>query len=180
MNIRELLPGDERSAVEAHDELARENFEFLLGYRRGEPWRDYLDRLERERAGVDLLPGRVPASFLVGDVGGSIVGRISIRHRLNDNLAVVGGHLGYAVIPAYRGRGYATALMAGGLEVLASLGVEEALVTCSSTNAASAVVIERHGGVLIDVVTPDGDSGPAWRRYRVGTGRPDRVESPAT
>jgi predicted acetyltransferase len=54
---------------------------------------------------LDLAEDRVPGTFLVAAVGGTIVGRISIRHELNDFLAHEGGHIGYGVLPRYRRRG---------------------------------------------------------------------------
>jgi predicted acetyltransferase len=53
------------------------------------------------------------------------------------------------------------------LTLLASLGVEQALVTCDDDNAPSAAVIERAGGVLEDV-RPTADGIPK-RRYWVPT-----------
>jgi ribosomal protein S18 acetylase RimI-like enzyme len=79
-----------------------------------------LDGLERERVGVDLPDGRVPATFLVADVAGVIVGRVSVRHELNDRLSLVGGHIGYAVRPSFRRRGYVTAMLRHALGVARS------------------------------------------------------------
>jgi len=162
MDVRSLTRADEASAVRAHEQLVGEGFELLLGWSPGTDWPAYLDRLERERAGIDLADGRVPATFLVAVVDDEVVGRVSVRHELNDFLARVGGHIGYAVVPSARGRGYATAMLRHGLGVLAPLGVTRALVTCDDDNRASAAVIERCGGHLEDVV--DGK-----RRYWVPT-----------
>ena len=106
--LRPLLPADEPDARAAHRELADEGFELILGLDEAPSWAELLASLERERTGQDLPPGRVPATFLVAVVDGRIVGRLSVRHRLNAYLATVGGHLGYAVRPAFRRRGYAT------------------------------------------------------------------------
>jgi predicted acetyltransferase len=101
----------------------------------------------------DLVPG----TFLVADVDGKLVGRVSVRHRLNGFLANFGGHIGYAVRPRYRGRGYAGEILCQSLIVARAEGVERALLTCDDENVASIVVIERHGGVLEDVrIDPDG------------------------
>ncbi|MFC4615693.1 GNAT family N-acetyltransferase [Cellulomonas algicola] len=164
--LRPLTAADEAEAWAAHDELAREGFEFLLDGRRDD-WSRYLAHLADERAGVHLLPGRVPATFLVADVGGVLVGRVSVRHALNEALALVGGHIGYAVRPAHRRRGYATQMLRQSLVVARSVGVERALVTCDDDNVASARTIERCGGVLQDLVPVDGR--PAKRRYWVPT-----------
>jgi len=96
--------------------------------------------------------GWVPATLLwIVDDGDQVVGRVSIRHRLNEHLLQVGGHIGYAVIPSARRRGHATAALAQSLPIAAGLGIDPALVTCDDTNVASRRVIEKNGGVLEDV-----------------------------
>jgi predicted acetyltransferase len=76
------------------------------------------------------------------------VGRMSIRHELNDWLAEVGGHIGYDVRRSRRREGHATAMLAAALPVARDLGVEKALLTCDVDNVASRRVIEHNGGVL--------------------------------
>lgn len=88
--------------------MAAEGFTFGLGFEGGILWSAYLQELEEWRAGIDLPNGMVPATFLVADVGGEVVGRTSVRHVLNDSLARVGGHIGYCVLREHRRRGYAT------------------------------------------------------------------------
>jgi predicted acetyltransferase len=79
------------------------------------------------------------------------IGRMSIRHTLNDWLSEVGGHIGYDVRRSRRREGHATAMLAAALPIARSLGVERALLTCDEDNTASRLVIERNGGVLEDV-----------------------------
>ena len=145
--LRPLTTADEHEAWQAHAELAREGFDFLLDARPGD-WPGYLRRLADDRAGVDLPPRYVPATFLVADVGGVIVGRVHVRHALTEALARVGGHIGYQVRPAHRRRGYATAMLAAALDVAREAGVEDALVTCDDDNEASIRTIESNGGFL--------------------------------
>jgi predicted acetyltransferase len=82
--------------------------------------------------------------------GGEYVGRMSIRHELNDWLREVGGHIGYDVRRSRRGEGHAKAMLAAALPILGDLGVEQALLTCDEDNVASRRVIEHNGGVLED------------------------------
>ncbi|MGV8972461.1 MAG: GNAT family N-acetyltransferase, partial [Rhodoglobus sp.] len=63
-----------------------------------------------------------------------MVGRVSIRHKLNAFLAEVGGHIGYGVRPAFRRLGYATQMLHQALELARSLEIERALVTCDGDN----------------------------------------------
>ncbi|TQL02059.1 GNAT family N-acetyltransferase [Cellulomonas sp. SLBN-39] len=166
LQLRRLTAGDEDQVREAERELAADGFEFLAGHG-GRPFAEQLAALDAEARGTDLPAGRVPATFLVGVVDGVIVGRVSVRHRLNAWLAQHGGHIGYAVRPAYRRQGHATALLRAGLAHCADLGIDRALVTCADTNVASARTIERCGGVLQDVI--DRHDNRPLRRYLVPT-----------
>lgn len=79
------------------------------------------------------------------------LGRIAVRHRLNDQLRLIGGHIGYDVRPTARGRGHATAMLRAVLPLARALGITPAaLVTCDAGNLASRKVIERCGGTLQD------------------------------
>jgi len=165
--LRPMTVSDEKQAKQAHQELAADDFEFFF-LRQGEQWVAYLERVERERLGVDLREGWVPATFLVAEVEGQVVGRVSIRHDLTAHLARVGGHIGYGVRPAFRRRGYATDILRQSLAVAASIGLDRVLVTCDSDNLGSARVIETCGGLLENVL-PGSDGSVGTRRYWVKT-----------
>ncbi|MDO5676711.1 MAG: GNAT family N-acetyltransferase [Propionibacteriaceae bacterium] len=96
--------------------------------------------------------GWVPATMLWAVADGEWLGRVSVRHELNDFLRQVGGHIGYAVRPSVRRRGIGGLLMRAGLDRLAELGVDNALVTCDDDNVASYRIIESAGGALENVV----------------------------
>jgi predicted acetyltransferase len=167
--LRPLEPSDEAAARAAHAELAADGFSFLLDLREGEPWHDYLARVELWRAGAGLPDGRVPATFLVAEVGGELVGRTSVRHSLNPWLARWGGHIGYGVRPPFRKRGYATEILRQSLLVARALGLDKVLITCDEGNVTSAAVIERCGGLFESTVPGEKGSG-AKRRYWVELG----------
>lgn len=164
LRLRPLHDDDEDEFVAAHHEMAeRDGFVFGLGYQDGMRWQEYLLRLAADRRG-DLLPdGFVPSTFLVAEVDGTIVGRTSIRHQMNDFLLRESGHIGFGVLPAHRRRGYATEILYQSLVVARALGIDRVLVTCDQGNIASAKTIERCGGVLESVVTAS--HGPAKQRY---------------
>lgn len=164
LRLRPLRMDDEVEALRAHEELAADDFEFVLGWSSERTWADVLAQYERERLGIDLPEDRVPATFLAAEVGGELVGRVSIRFALNDWLATYGGHIGYGVRPAHRKRGYATEMLRQSLVVARAGGVDRALVTCDDDNAGSAATIERCGGVLENVVD-DPAGGSPKRRY---------------
>lgn len=163
MWTRVLRPGDEGPFLAGHRAMASEGFRFALNHEPGMPWPAYLDRLASHRCGVDVPAGLVPATFLVAVVEGTIVGRASIRHELNDWLRHEGGHIGYGVLPRHRGRGFATEMLRQSLVIARSHGVDRVLVCCDESNRTSAAVIERCGGRLESTVT--GEDGVAVRRY---------------
>jgi predicted acetyltransferase len=165
LRLRPLRLSDEADFRMAHEVMAAEGFTFGLGYEPGMPWRVYVDALSAQRRGIVPPGGLVPATFLVADVGGKIVGRTSVRHVLNEFLEHEGGHIGYGVLPSYRLRGYATEILRQSLVVARAEGVDLVLITCEDSNAGSAMVIERCGGVLDSVVTSR--DGQPTRRYWV-------------
>jgi hypothetical protein len=64
MKLRPLVLSDQESALQAHHELMLENWEFLLNsFNEQEPWGDFLERVENQRMGKNLEPGRVLATF---------------------------------------------------------------------------------------------------------------------
>ena len=152
---------DESACRRAQDELT--DYPFLLLWDQDRPWGNYVDLLDRLRDGSAVPGDFVPSTFLLAEVDGEIVGRLSVRFVLNDFLAAEGGHIGYAVLARFRRRGYATALLHRGVGILEARGVSRILVTCDDDNASSAHIIERCGGVFESLVTTT--DGTPLRRY---------------
>lgn len=166
---------DEAVMRAAHEELSAEGFSYLFHPECS--WGEQLHRIEEQSRGVNLPSGQVRSDFLVAELltadghrpperglDAIIVGRVSIRHTLTPLLFEIGGHVGYAVRPGFRGRGYATQMLTLSVERLGGLGVKDVLVTCDEDNVFSIRVIERCGGVLEDT-RRIADEAPAKRRY---------------
>lgn len=129
------------------------------------PLARYLDVLRAGASDHAPTPTRVPATFLFAFLGPRIVGRVAIRHRLTPALEREGGHIGYAVVPEFRRRGYATAMLRWAIQFARTeLGLSRLLVTCDDGNVGSIRTIEKNGGVLDDVVVV---GERTIRRYRV-------------
>ncbi len=163
LRLRPPAPGDEAAVLAAHRDLAAEDFTFALDYEEGMTWAAYLNLLDAQRTDRGLPPDRVPATFLVADVDGSMVGRVSVRHRLNDWLRHEGGHIGYAVVPGERRKGYATEILRQALVVARSVGVDDVLVCCDEGNVGSSTVIVTCGGAYDSTV--EGTRGHRVERY---------------
>jgi predicted acetyltransferase len=157
LRLRPPCPEDEAAFAAGHQAMAAEGFTFGLGYAPGRPWATYLRELEDHRHGRNLPTRHVPGTLLVACVGQEIVGRTSVRFRLNAFLSERGGHVGYCVLPQHRRRGYATEILRQSLIIARAAGVGRVLVTCDEGNAGSRAVIEACGGVLDSVVTQDGE-----------------------
>ena len=132
--------------------------------RENESFTAFLRRLKGYRVGVGLPKGWVPATIYWLVEGTTFLGRLSIRHRLTKELRKVGGHIGYAIRPSKRGKGYGTKILALGLAKARKLGLGKVLITCDETNIASRRVIEKNGGVLKDVVS-NGKGKPKKLRF---------------
>lgn len=163
LRLRPLRRGDEAVVRSAHEAMRADGFPFALGLDEADGWEGYVTGLERQARGVEVPEGRVPATFLVAEAGGEIVGRSSIRHELDDFLRREGGHIGYGVLAAHRRRGYATEILRQSLVVARRVGVRDVLVICDEDNLGSRTVIERCGGRFDAVVT--GASGRPLRHY---------------
>ena len=163
--LRPPTAADQPACLAAHSEF--DDFPFLLQWSPERPWALYLRLLDGLRTGSHIPEGLVRSDFLVAEVDGTLVGRVSIRYELTEALALRGGHIGYGVRPAFRRRGYATSILEQSVGLAHSGGVDRILVVCDDDNGASAAVIERCGGVLESVVAPD-DGMAAFRRYWIG------------
>jgi predicted acetyltransferase len=94
---------------------------------------------------VPRLPFRL---FWISD--GSFCGTINLRFQPGTEALPghVSGHVGYAVVPWKRRRGYATRALALLLPHGRAEGLARVLVTCDDDNLASRRVIEANGGVF--------------------------------
>lgn len=76
-----------------------------------------------------------------------VVGIIQIRHYLNEFLGQYGGHIGYAICPSERKKGYGSKMLEATLKICKIFGMERILLICREDNEASRKVILKNGGV---------------------------------
>ena|ERR1017187_7522507 len=163
MLLRRLLASDEQAFLTAYKEwetpeLAKRWFSCW------EPpmsFGDLRTKLLNDNKGINLPDGFVPSSTMYAFTSNAIhsdsvivdsviVGRLSIRHKLTDALQIFGGHIGYAVAPKYRHKGYASSMLEQALPICTWLGIKEALFTIDKLNYASIAVVKKCGGMLAD------------------------------
>jgi predicted acetyltransferase len=171
LRLRPYRAEDEAAALAAHEALLVDDFHFLLGWDDTMAWSDFLQALDDQRRGLNLSETQVHAVQLAAVVEGELVGRASVRFELNGFFATTGGHIGYAVTPAHRRKGYAAEILRQALVVVRAEGVDRVLVTCSENNAGSRRVIESCGGTFQSSVPLEAgqslcrDGGKGVRRY---------------
>lgn len=128
--------------------------EVFLGERTRD-WPAFVQWCEDDAAGRLLAahPERVPQTTYIllrrePDGSGKALGTSRLRHYLNPALEDAGGHIGYAIRPDERGKGYGNRILALTLPEARELGLSRVLVTCATDNIRSARVIMANGGIL--------------------------------
>ncbi|MCR4431721.1 MAG: GNAT family N-acetyltransferase [Tepidanaerobacteraceae bacterium] len=113
----------------------------------------WLENVERNSSPETARKDWVVADtfFAVRKADDRIIGMVDIRHNLdNEFLSKYGGHIGYAVRPSERRKGYATQILKMALQHAKSIGLSRVMLGCYSDNLASIKTIEKCGGVLAE------------------------------
>ncbi|MEI6100810.1 MAG: GNAT family N-acetyltransferase [Eubacteriales bacterium] len=111
----------------------------------------FLQKHASAAKGIALASNLVPQTMYWLYIDGVPVGYAKLRHYLNDELLKIGGHIGYAIRPSQRSKGYAKLILKEMLAKAKKLGLEEVLMTCMQENTASRRVIEANAGILRDI-----------------------------
>lgn len=112
----------------------------------------YLENLEK---GKNLVPNSV--FFLLDLDRNRLIGAVNIRHELNEDLLLYGGHIGDGVRPSERKKGYATEMIRLALIECKKLGINKVLITCDKDNIGSRKSIINNGGIKENEVMEDGE-----------------------
>ena len=115
--------------------------------------------------GAVLPEGHVPCDYYWITEGDQVVGFLSFRRELNDNLRRFGGHIGYSVIPTRRREGIVREALRLMLRAAKADGYDRVMLTCDDDNIGSIRTIEGAGGELEDVIDAPEAGQPLVRRY---------------
>ncbi len=136
------------------------------GLRDAETFEAWYTQWQNNLSEDTVREGLVPSTtFLAIDENDNLLGMIDIRHRLNEHLMNVGGHIGYSVIKQHRQKGIATKMLALALLECEKLNIYNVLITCDKSNIASAKTIIKNGGILENEVM---ESNRTTQRYWIG------------
>ncbi|MBQ7307865.1 MAG: GNAT family N-acetyltransferase [Clostridia bacterium] len=159
-----ILPNEKylNDYIKANEEYKANNITYYKGF--NDDPETLLEKYENYRLGKNLPQNRVPQlTFWLVD-NQELIGQIAIRTRLNEDLLLHGGHIGYGIRPKFNGKGYGTKMLALALKEAQKIGLEKVLVTCVDENIASARVIEKNGGKLENKILLPSDN-KVYRRY---------------
>ncbi|OJT99814.1 MAG: hypothetical protein BGN83_08760, partial [Rhizobium sp. 63-7] len=124
---------------------------------------------------VDRIPGPTRWIFAEDRPERPFIGSINLRWQEKDGRPILAlpehvlGHVGYTILPAFAGHGYATAALAAMLGVAHEAGLPEITITCDATNHASRRIIEKNGGRLIETFVAPLYSPDQRLRFLVST-----------
>jgi predicted acetyltransferase/8-oxo-dGTP pyrophosphatase MutT (NUDIX family) len=171
--LRELTVDDEAEFLLGYEDWKDDDLEwYTFTWTPGMDHKTHLQLLEDQKFKEKIPANRVPSTMLYGFVDGQIVGRLSIRHELNDFLLRRGGHAGYSVSPRHRNKGYATEMFRQGVSYFKKLGLSRVLITCLDQNIASWKIIERFGGSLENRIFDEEENEGFIRRYWIDLNAP--------
>ena len=124
-----------------------------------ESYDSFLKKLEQDKHIEDIRPEYAnQTTYVLTDQTGHIYGMSCLRHSLKGDLINIGGHVGYAVRPSERRKGFGTLQLRLVLEKALELGIKEVLVTCRENNIWSRKTMEKcigHPDTLVPSFYPD-------------------------
>lgn len=137
--IIKIMPKDENGFVNEFYGASKEEFTEVI-----------VPTLIRNSEGLDLPEGYVPQTYFFLWNDDKVVGLFKIRHYLNDFLRNGPGHIGYGLLPEYRGKGYATEGLKLAIDEASKIVPEEELYfSVHKDNIASLRVLQKCGAYII-------------------------------
>ena len=146
------------------ESVAEDTDTTLVGPQENESFEDFVRRLNENSKGINSPAGYVPATMFWLIDNGEVIGRVHIRHELDDFLLREGGNIGYYIKPSKRKMGYGKKILGLALQEAKKMGFSKVLITCDEDNIGSSKIIEGNGGVLENIVETE-IGKPRKKRY---------------
>lgn len=146
--LRKLSPDDGRDIYAMLQELPKDENGFINGCngKTYDEFKAWLIKSNNVANGIGLKEWMVPQNIYWLYINGVPVGIGKIRHYLTDKLREEGGHVGYAIIPSQRNKGYGKILLSMLIDCAREMKINRLLLTVQNHNIASIKVALSNGG----------------------------------
>lgn len=150
IELREQSVNDDNDVYDMLQEIPRDENGFINGCngRDFESYKKWLIKSANISKGIGLEDWMVPQTIYWLYVDGIPVGYGKLRHYLTDKLREEGGHIGYAIRPSCRNKGYGKLLLKLIVEKANEMGIKKVLVTVMNHNEYSIRVALANGGII--------------------------------
>lgn len=134
-----LFPKDENGFKNEYQGISKEEFQNIV-----------IPKLLEQSEGKNIKEGRVPSSYFFLWDNDKIVGLFKIRHYLNEALVKGSGHIGFGILPEYRGKGYASKGLKLAVEICENLILEDEIyMSVHKENVASLKTQQKNGAYIV-------------------------------
>jgi len=148
--LKKLSPEDGIEVYNMLQEIPKDENGYMNGVNgcNYEEFKLWLQRNNDIANGVGLEDWMVSQTTYWLYIDGMPVGTGKLRHRLTEKLMEDGGHIGYAISPSYRNRGYGKILLKLLINEAMKIGIDRILITVQNHNTASIQVAIANGGII--------------------------------
>lgn len=116
---------------------------------------EVIPELLRNSEGLDLPEGYVPDTYFFLWDDDRIVGLFKIRHFLNDFLRNGPGHIGYGILPEFRGKGYAKKGLLLAIDICRDLILEDEIYLSVHKDNQPSINVQKACGAIFVGETED-------------------------
>lgn len=109
---------------------------------------NWIEKIEKNRVKSDKIWGK-SLIYLAFNKNNKLIGMVSIRYELSEEMRMIYGNIGYGVRTTERRKGYATEMLKFALDVCKKKSMKKAVIGCYKDNIASSKIIEKNGGIKI-------------------------------
>lgn len=114
-----------------------------------------INKLLNYSQGINLPENYVPCTYYFLWDNDDIVGLFKIRHCLNEQLKIRGGHLGFCILKEFRGKGYGTNGLKLAIEQCKNIIKEDELYLSVLKNNVASLKVQLKNGARIVNETED-------------------------
>lgn len=153
MAIKLIFPSENNriDVLDFYKEIIESNSE-CIGLKYYNDYDLWLTEMRNRKLNINLPNGFVRENFYLCYDDTKLIGVYSFKFELTDYLLNFGGHIGYAIRPSERRKGYATQILKEGLLLAKNFGFDKVLCVCNEDNIASEKTIIKNGGVFDNIL----------------------------